>query len=86
MILHSAFFIGFLLGGARRYSVGFGVSRQNGVGFGVGFGAGFLALLAVVIKVVTTSQSVALHGYRRAIPCPFASLAKSVLVHQICQG
>ena len=49
MVLYSAFFIGFLLSGARRYSVGFGV------GFGVGFDAGFLALLAVVIEVVTAS-------------------------------
>ena len=55
MILYSAFFIGFLLSGARRYSVGFGVSGQNCVGFGVGFDAGFLALLAVVIEVVTAS-------------------------------
>ena len=30
MILYSAFFIGVLLSGARRYSVGFGVSGQNG--------------------------------------------------------
>ena len=41
MILYSAFFIGFLLSGARRYSVG--------------FDAGFWALLAVVIEVVTAS-------------------------------
>ena len=51
MILYSAFFIGVLLSGARRYSVGFGVSGQNGVGFD----AGFWALLAVVIEVVTAS-------------------------------
>ena len=64
MILYSAFFIEFLLSRACRFSVGFGVRSIDGVGFGVGFDVGFLALLAVVIEVVTTCQSVALHGYR----------------------